>query len=151
MLTRFGFSSWQKNSKLVMTYSLFFILILGGIKSTFAITQQELNKESCNKFKKIDSELSVNYKKILVLYQSDQKFIDKFKLAQKQWLAYRDAHLDSIYPDEDSHVAYGSINPMCRCMILEELTKDRIKQINVWLDGIEEGDACAGSIKIRPE
>ena len=34
---------------------------------------------------------------------------------------------------------------------LDELTKSRIKTLKVWLDGIEEGDVCSGSVKIARE
>ena len=40
---------------------------------------------------------------------------------------------------------------MCEASYLDELTKSRIKTLKVWLDGIEEGDVCSGSVKIARE
>jgi len=38
---------------------------------------------------------------------------------------------------------------MCRCMALAETTKKRAEELRRWVDGAEEGDVCAGSVKIR--
>jgi hypothetical protein len=35
--------------------------------------------------------------------------------------------------------------PMCQSGEYEQLTRDRIKQLNAWVAGTEEGDVCAGS------
>jgi hypothetical protein len=34
---------------------------------------------------------------------------------------------------------------MCQSGEYEQLTRDRIKQLNAWIVGTEEGDVCAGS------
>jgi hypothetical protein len=34
-------------------------------------------------------------------------------------------------------------------MYLTELTQDRIKALQVWIDGVEEGNICAGTVKIK--
>ena len=34
---------------------------------------------------------------------------------------------------------------MCQSGEYEQLTRDRIRQLKVWIDGVEEGDVCAGS------
>jgi uncharacterized protein YecT (DUF1311 family) len=120
------------------------ITILVFVCLAFSQSQMEMNTVSCNKFKKADQKLNLIYKKILTEYKSDTIFTNKLIIAQKAWLVFRDAHLDAHYPDT-SRMAYGSVNPMCRCIILEELTQKRIKELNTWLTGVE-GDCCAGSI-----
>ena len=111
-------------------------------------TQFEMNQEACGKYKKADAELNRIYLRVLHDYAGDKNFIQKIKLAQRAWLAFRDAHLNSIYPDP-SPGTYGSVNPMCRCIILEGLTVDRIKTLREWADGIQEGDVCAGSRRFK--
>jgi hypothetical protein len=32
---------------------------------------------------------------------------------------------------------------------LKELTEERIKKLSIWLVGIQEGDVCNGSVKIK--
>jgi hypothetical protein len=44
---------------------------------------------------------------------------------------------------------YGSVHPMCVAMYLTQLTEERIKILRIWLDGIEEGDVCCGSVKSK--
>jgi len=52
------------------------------------------------------------------------------------------------YPDREPGY-YGSIQPMCEAMYLAELTQDRIKALKVWIEGVEEGDMCAGTVKVK--
>jgi len=38
---------------------------------------------------------------------------------------------------------------MCWSMELTGLTQERTQVLKVWLDGIEEGDVCSGSVKMK--
>lgn len=107
----------------------------------------ELNQEACEGYKKADAEMNAVYRRINRDYRHDPGFIVALKKAQLAWIRYRDAHLVSIFPGDASQ--YGSINPMCRCMNLAEITKARTQILNRWVEGVEEGDVCAGSIKIK--
>ena len=72
--------------------------------------------------------------------------------SQRAWIAFRDAHVRSVFPDPDPKT-YGSVYPMCRCSVLEQITIDRAKELRrLWIDGVDEGDVCAGSraVKARP-
>jgi uncharacterized protein YecT (DUF1311 family) len=96
-------------------------------------------------YEKTDAELNKVYQKVLQVYQTDAVFVEKMKKSQRAWIAFRDAHLDSLYPAEDSR-EYGSMFGMCHCQSQTEITQKRIAELQVWLDGVEEG-GCAGSIK----
>ena len=113
-----------------------------------AQTQGDLNDEACGKYKRTNAELNKVYGRILREYGQDQVFIQKLKVAQRAWIAFRDAHLESIYPNADPRW-YGSVNPRCRCIILTELTAERTKVLQQWDEGREEGDVCLGSIKMK--
>lgn len=111
-----------------------------------AETQASLNQAACDALKKADTTLNKVYQQILVKYDDDDKFISNLVDAQKKWIAFRDAYVASMYlPGEED--SYGSILPMCQCYFIEGITQDRIKQLRVWLDGIDEGDVCIGTVK----
>jgi hypothetical protein len=38
---------------------------------------------------------------------------------------------------------------MCLSNYKKELTDERIRKLKIWLIGIDEGDACSGSVKIK--
>lgn len=117
-----------------------------------AQTQLELNSCAGAEYAVVDSELNRVYKGILEKYKGDPKFIAKLRAAQREWLKYRDAEFEAKFPhaDEGKTVQhYGSIFPMCAAQYRAQLTRERIDKLRVWLDGIEEGDACAGSVDIK--
>lgn len=116
---------------------------------TNAQTQIDMQDKACDDFKKADAELNKAYKKILYEYKHDKVFIEKLKKAQKAWLTYRDAHIESIYPVEDKASEYGSVYGMCYCTAKKELTEQRTKMLKQWVDGVVEGDVCSGSQKFH--
>jgi uncharacterized protein YecT (DUF1311 family) len=92
-----------------------------------AQTQLEINEKNCNEYKKADEQLNKVYGQILSKYKDDKLFIDKLKIAEKAWITFRDAHLDSIFPENDKQLNYGSVYPTCRCIELTEITEQRIR------------------------
>jgi len=135
-----------------MTKSLLSIiaLILVGAPWTEASaqTQGEMNQDAASEFKAADNELNAIYQQILEDYADDEAFIANLKEAQRCWIAFRDAQMKMKYPDREAGY-YGSIQPMCEAMYLAELTQDRIKALKVWIEGVEEGDMCAGTVKVK--
>jgi uncharacterized protein YecT (DUF1311 family) len=122
------------------------VLFFGGRNPTHAQTQAQMTEQVCGEFKKADAELNRVYQQILAAKAGDPAFVKAFREAQRAWIAFRDAHLKSIYPDPFPREAYGSANPMCQCGDLQELTAQRSKQLRkLWLEGGVEGDVCAGS------
>lgn len=109
-----------------------------------------MNAETQSSLSKADKELNRVYKAILAEYKADTAFIHSLKAAQRLWIAFRDAELKLKYPAADTF-EYGSVYPMCAALYLEQVTLQRIATLNVWLVGIEEGDACRGSVKFKGE
>jgi uncharacterized protein YecT (DUF1311 family) len=124
-------------------------LLLAAGTTAFAQTQLESNEKACASYKKADAALNKTYQQILSQYRADTLFIEKLRTAQRAWIAYRDAHLEALYPAADKRAEYGTVNPMCQCTALEEITNERTKMLKKWIDGIEEGDVCGGSIKTK--
>lgn len=114
----------------------------------FAQTQMEMNQQTNDSYRKADKELNEIYKQILVDYKTDIVFIKNLKASQRIWIKFRDAELKVKYPDR-APGTYGSIHPVCVASYLEKLTRERTNTLKVWIQGLEEGDACNGSVKTK--
>ena len=113
-----------------------------------AQTQGEMNQDAAGEFKAADKELNAIYQQILEDYADDDVFLANLKEAQRCWIDFRDAQLKMKYPDREPGY-YGSIQPVCEMTYLAELTQDRIKTLNVWIEGVEEGNLCGGTVKVK--
>jgi uncharacterized protein YecT (DUF1311 family) len=109
-----------------------------------AQSQAAMNQCTANSLTAADKELNQVYQQVLSKYAKDTVFIGKLKVAQKAWLAFRDAELAARFPDNDKS-NYGSIYPMCADNELEAMTRQRTEELRAWLKGTQEGDVCAGS------
>ena len=97
-------------------------------------------------YAKADSLLNNNVELIVQKYADDSLFVINFIKAHELWLDLRDAELQTRFP-EYKDLEYGSIHSYCILDLMLKLTRQRIKHIQIWIDGYEEGDACNGSIK----
>ena len=95
------------------------------------------------------AEMERIYALILQRFEKDDVFVSKFQASQTAWEQFRDAHLEALYPAQDKRLAYGSVYGRCRQMALAALTRQRIEQLHPWLDGVAEGEVCAGSLPRR--
>jgi uncharacterized protein YecT (DUF1311 family) len=129
-------------------FALITLLCFAISNDTFGQTQLEMNQEEESNYLKADKELNLVYNQILNEYKSDAVFIKNLKNAQRIWIQFRDAEMKSKYPDREQGY-YGSIHPMCWSIYKKDLTEERTKKLIVWLTGIEEGDACLGSVKMK--
>ncbi len=111
-----------------------------------AQSQAAMNQDAKNKYLTADKALNATYQKILKDYSKDAAFIKNIKKAQQLWIQFRDAEMKAKYPDREPGY-YGSVQPMCWYIYLTALTEERTTKLKVWIDGIEEGDVCAGSVK----
>jgi uncharacterized protein YecT (DUF1311 family) len=134
----------MKQLKIILT--IFSLTILTSAAS--AQTQLQMNEQAGNSYTKAEQELNDIYQKILKEYSADTSFISRLKAAERLWIKFRDAELEMRFPPGPDKY-YGSVLPMCKMGYLEKLTRDRIKTLKVWTEGIKEGDACNGSVKIK--
>lgn len=125
---------------------ILFLVIFKNV--SFSQSQLELNEQAYKNYKKTDKELNSIYQKILSEYKNDLVFIKNLKIAQKTWIQFRDAEMKMKFPERDKGY-YGSVEPLCFSNHLEHLTKERIKTLKTWIHGVEEGEVCSGSIKIK--
>jgi len=117
--------------------------------AAFAQTQAEMDREACGKYQKADAELNRVYQQVISDYKTQRLFVEKLRSAQRAWVTYRDAQVEALYPAPDPQLAYGDVHRMCRCQALTELTIERTEVLREWVMGVEEGDVCSGSIRIR--
>jgi uncharacterized protein YecT (DUF1311 family) len=113
-----------------------------------AQSQSKLNSDAALGFKKSDGDLNSIYRQILEEYKVDTVFISNLKKAQRLWLQFRDAQLAMRYPKRHKGDE-GTVQQMCEWQYLKSLTDQRVQTLREWLDGVEEGDVCAGSVRIK--
>jgi uncharacterized protein YecT (DUF1311 family) len=113
------------------------------------MTQSELNQCAGDSYQNAETEMSRLYAQIIAQHADDRAFVDAFERAQEAWLAYRDAEYDAQFPPPQSNVHYGSVLPMCSSSFAEAMAHERIARLRQWIDGVEEGDVCAGSLPSR--
>jgi hypothetical protein len=85
------------------------------------------------------------------MYARDTEFLSKLEASQAAWRRFRKTYLESLYPASDKTLAYGRTFSRCYQMAYVAVTRQRIEQLQVWIDGRPEGDVCAGSIGYRPQ
>ena len=104
----------------------FFVSCINAV--SFGQTQMEMNQQASTNYKKADAKMAITYKKVQIETLSD---IDKKLLldAQRKWIIYKDAHCKSASASYDG----GSIQPLIYFNCLTEITKERIKQLNIYL------------------
>jgi uncharacterized protein YecT (DUF1311 family) len=107
-----------------------------------AMTQASLQSCYCERAQIADAQLNDVHQQLLKKNASDASFIEKLKISQRAWLAFRDAQLNATFPDDtDPQGTYGSVFSMCYCMTQEELTMARVKQLRSML-APKDGDVC---------
>lgn len=108
-----------------------FAFSLASIAS--AQSQQEMNAQAAEEFKKADKELNQVYAKVLAELDDEAK--ERLKKSQRAWVAFRDAEADFR---ADAEARGGSMWPLIHEGARSSLTKDRVKALREYL--IEEGE-----------
>jgi uncharacterized protein YecT (DUF1311 family) len=130
-----------------MKTALSIILIFLSI-NLFSQTQKDMNDGAQLEYVRANGKLEVLYQEIRQQYNKDKEFIAALEQSAKLFRQFRDAEVKLHYPAKNARQEYGSINSTCVNQLLTQLTLQRIKELNIWLVGIQEGDACRGSIKM---
>lgn len=136
----------RRTNNVLQRFLLLSFLAIGS-NSTAAFAQGPEPNPPCVK---ADAELNRVYKHVRKAYKDDPLFLKKLTLAQRAWIKFRDAHMESRYPvkpGEEERIQYGSIFGQCHCAEVAELTEARVKQLRQWVVGAEEGEGCSGSYK----
>ena len=116
------------------TAAMAFCTMLSALPSAFAgecadQTQPGLDRCADASYKKADAALNGAYKEIVRRLKDDAATTKLLVTAQKAWIAYRDAECAF----SSSANAGGSIYPLVLSVCLEEVTKERTKELGVFL------------------
>ncbi len=103
-----------------------------------ARSQAELSDCAGAELKRADAELNRVYQQLLSKAGGNSAAAQKIRVAQRAWLAFRDAHIAELWPNAAN---LGSAHSMCVNQALGELTKERLKMLQHML-AAEEGDVC---------
>jgi uncharacterized protein YecT (DUF1311 family) len=126
-------------------------LVLWSSTPAHADSQLDLNRTACEKYEAADRKLNDLYQAILKDKDyADADFRQAFMLAQRLWIRYREAEVEAAFPGPRTRktVEWGSVYPMCRCSELENITRQRIEELEYWHTArLQEGDVCGGTRK----
>ena len=92
--------------------------------------QHTMNRCAQEDFQKADAELNKVYQQLLLKLETAHK--EKLKLAQRAWVAFRDAHCEC----ESFAFDGGSMQPLIRSSCLAQVTRDRTRQLQATLKEI---------------
>lgn len=112
-------------------------------------TQAGMDASANTGFAAADRQLNKVYQEVLKKHAGDTEFTTRFRAAEKAWLAFRDAEVAAHYPARDALTEYGTAYPMCVADLKTRLTLQRIKELQAWVNGAQEGDVCAGSVGVQ--
>jgi uncharacterized protein YecT (DUF1311 family) len=110
-----------------------------------AMTQLEMNRCADLDARAADADLNHVYQALLSKLKSDDKAAKQLRVAQRAWIAFRDAHLQELFPAEDKQAAYGTMYPMCYAQVATAMTKQRAAQLRSMLDNKDPCDTPAAS------
>ena len=89
----------------------------------YAETTAGMVEQAAKDLKAADAELNAVFSQLIA--QLDQPGKDRLRVAERKWLAYRDAHADF----EASLYEGGSILPLIRTNCLVQMTRNRTKEL----------------------
>jgi len=74
-----------------------------------ADTQTAMHTCASEEARRVDVDLDDIYNKLLSAARNQSGAVEKTKVLQKAWTAYRDAYIDAMYPAENKLAVYGSV------------------------------------------
>lgn len=90
-----------------------------------AKTQAAINACASDEAGRADAQLNDVYRTLLQ-NTTDTTAVTKIKVAERAWIAYRDAYLDAMYPAENKEAEYGSVYPSDVALLRARLTRIQI-------------------------
>lgn len=104
-----------------------FILSLIPYLAAFGQTQAEMNEEAKKAHSLADKEMTLVYK-TLMANLTTQSEKDLLLAAQRAWITYKEAHCKALAQQYEG----GSMMPLIYYGCLEEMTRQRMEQLNAY-------------------
>jgi uncharacterized protein YecT (DUF1311 family) len=117
---------------------------VAGSSGPVAQTQSELNATADGELRAAEAEMDSVLTSLRKKGVGHPDALAKLERAQVAWAAYRNAHVDALWPSKTPQFSYGSVHPMCVSGVIKELTKQRIAELRKMLK-TEEGEVCFGA------
>ncbi|HEX8373177.1 MAG TPA: lysozyme inhibitor LprI family protein [Chthoniobacterales bacterium] len=111
---------------------LLLTILLATLASGFSQTQREMNEDAQKDFQKADAQLNKVYKQVLAT--ADPESQEKLRVAQRNWIAFRDA--EAAF-EADREARGGSIAPLIYSGTQTALTKERTAALKALLEPSE--------------
>lgn len=135
----------KKLKKLMMKKLLvvFIYLLFVGCKQSVKYDSH------CSELDAVDLEMLNIHKEIMERYKSEERFLRRLQDAQVYWIQYKDRHIRSLYPLEKKYYEdeYGRTYNQCKCKEATRLTRLRVKELRIWLNGPSDQE-CPTSVNI---
>lgn len=108
-------------------------------------SQAEIKQKVDAELKQAEDALDDVCSQILMRYEENGIFIDRFIDAELAWSAFRDAELEAINAAQNKEKRYGRFSPVAYELEKARLTWARVVQLKEWSEGLPEGFVGAGS------
>jgi uncharacterized protein YecT (DUF1311 family) len=115
-----------------------------------AKTQAEMNACANEEAARVDAELNDAYRKLLSKAAGQPESVAKIKVAQRAWIAYRDAYTDAMYPAKDKQAEYGSIYPMEIALLSAKLTQQQVAALRELLQQYSGAEHSGAAVESKP-
>ncbi len=132
-------------------FMLLFILFMGASNSSAqsaGAAKIDQSRNSCSDYLKAKKGLDDMVKNIQEEYAKYPLFLKKFQKAQDEWVSYREAQLEMIFPEADKG-EYGSLYPTCRCNWLVGFTNERLDFLVKFVANTNDGESCGGAVNSK--
>jgi len=110
-----------------------------------AMTQMAINACASQEADRVDAKLNTIYRQLLAKAAGEQNAVPKIKVAERVWIAYRDAYIEAMYPATDKRTEYGSMYGMDVALLRAKLTHEHLEDIQELLKEYS-GDSGAGPV-----
>jgi len=110
------------------------------------LSQKGMTECAAREANQAEKEMDATLRLIEQRRASEVALIKAIERAQAEWLQFRTAELDALFPEEEKQVAYGSMYNTCRAQQRERLAKLRTAELRLWLDGDPEAQGCSGAV-----
>lgn len=153
-------------SKVVGSVTLFLALLLAGscreqvaaakparAKSAYpcgddlkSLSQLGMNECAALRAKEAEAEMADTLRQVRHRYANDARFLAALERAQSEWLRFRTAEMEALFPEPEKQIAYGSLYNMCAASQRQRLIRLRTAELRLWLDGEPETQGCSGTL-----
>ena len=95
-----------------------------------ATTQTAMHVCANQEAQRSDAELNKVYQRLLLAVGNQALAVEKIRLAESAWIAYRDAYIEAMYPAKDKQAAYGSSFATEVDLLRAKLTLRQVRALN---------------------